>query len=150
MEKTLVLIKPDAVQRGLVGRIVSRIEDKGLRIVGMKFLLVSDERARNLYAFHEGKSFFQSLVQFIASSPLVAMVVEGENAITQVRTMMGATDPQDAHPGTVRGDYGQFIQYNLIHGSDSAESAIREIKVFFDEQELVPYERSVEEWIYPS
>jgi nucleoside-diphosphate kinase len=150
MEKTFVMIKPDAVQRGYIGKILTRIEEKGLKICAMKLLHVSKAKAEELYAPHKGKPFFKSLVEFITSGPLVAMVLEGPDVIKQVRKLMGATNCAEAEPGTIRGDYGLSIQNNLIHGSDSLESAKREMSVFFSENEIVSYDRALEHWILPS
>ncbi len=129
--RTLVLAKPDAVQRGLTGEIISRIEKKGLRIVALRMLQMDEAMAKRHYAVHEGKPFFRDLVDFITSGPIVAVVVEGEKAVEVVRTMMGDTDPIKAAPGTIRGDFGLDIGQNLIHGSDSGENARREISLFF-------------------
>ncbi|MCD6128516.1 nucleoside-diphosphate kinase [Candidatus Bipolaricaulota bacterium] len=147
MERTLVLLKPDAVQRRLVGRIISRFEDKGLKIVGMKLMQVTQELAERHYAEHREKPFFSELVSFITSSPIVAMVVEGPGAIDEVRRLMGKTDPREAAPGTIRGDYGLSITQNLVHGSDSPESAAREIPIFFSEGELLDYSMADEPWL---
>lgn len=136
MEQTLVLLKPDAVQRRLVGRIIARLEDKGLRIVGMKMMRVSQELAFRHYFEHREKAFFSDLVSFITSGPIVAMVVEGEGAVEVVRKMMGKTDPKEAEPGTIRGDFGLSITQNLIHGSDSPATASREIPLFFEKGEI--------------
>ena len=148
MERTLILIKPDALQRGLAGEIISRLEQRGLKFAGMKLMQVDDALARRHYAEHEGKPFLESLVSFITSSPLIAAVLEGPDAIAAARSMMGATDPQQAAPGTIRGDFALYVQYNLIHGSDSPESAQREIALFFDEAELVTWERSTDPWLF--
>lgn len=148
MERTLILIKPDALQRGLAGEIISRLERRGLKLVGMKLMQMDDALARRHYAEHEGKPFLESLVNFITSGPLIAAVVEGPAAIEAARSMMGATDPQQAAPGTIRGDLALYVQYNLIHGSDSPESARREIALFFDETELVTWERSTDPWLF--
>ena len=150
MQKTLVLIKPDAVQRGLSGEIIARLERRGLKLVGMKMLHVSQELAHRHYGAHVDKPFFGSLVDFITSSPLIAIAVEGENAVDVVRTTMGATNPVDASPGTVRGDYGLTIGMNLIHGSDSPESAETELALFFDENEIIDYQRGIDDWIIES
>jgi nucleoside-diphosphate kinase len=150
MQRTLVLLKPDAVQRGLVGEIVSRLERRGLKFVAMKLMKVSDELATRHYEAHVGKPFFEGLKRFITSSPLVAMVVEGENAVDLVRTTMGATNPKDSAPGTVRGDFALTIGMNLIHGSDSLESAEREINLFFSKGEIVDYERDIDKWVIES
>ena len=130
-ERTLVLIKPDGVRRGLAGEVLSRIERKGLRIVAMDMRVVGRDLAETHYAEHAGKPFYGSLVEFITSGPLVAMVVEGPRAIEAFRALAGATDPVKAAPGTIRGDYALEVQDNIVHGSDSADSAEREIKIFF-------------------
>ena len=148
MERTLILIKPDALQRGLAGEIISRLERRGLKLAGMKLMQMDEALARRHYAEHEGKPFLESLVNFITSGPLIAAVVEGPAAIEAARSMMGATDPQQAAPGTIRGDLALYVQYNLIHGSDSPESARREIALFFDETELVSWERSTDPWLF--
>ena len=150
MQRTLVLIKPDAVQRGLSGEIIARLERRGLKLVGLKMLHVSQDLAHRHYGAHVDKPFFSSLVDFITSSPLIAIAVEGENAVDVVRTTMGATNPVDASPGTVRGDYGLTIGMNLIHGSDSPESAETELALFFDESEIIDYERGIDDWIIES
>ena len=147
METTLVLLKPDAVQRGLVGEVTARLERTGLKIVGMKFMRVSTELAHRHYGEHEGKPFFDGLVSFITSGPIVAMALEGPNAVAVVRKTMGATNPAESPAGTVRGDFGIDIGRNLVHGSDSTESAERELALFFEDAELVRYGRSNDEWI---
>lgn len=147
VERTLVLAKPDAVARGLIGEIVSRLERKGLRLVGMKMLHVDEALAKKHYAAHEGKPFFPGLVEYITSLPIVAMVWEGPNAIATIRQVMGATDPAKASPGTIRGDFGVDISNNLVHGSDSLESAAREISLFFKEEELFSWKRPQEKFI---
>jgi nucleoside-diphosphate kinase len=148
MERTLVLIKPDAMQRSLAGEVLSRLEQRGLKIVGLRLMQVDDALARRHYAEHEDKPFLESLVAFITSAPVIAAVFEGPNAVSLVRTVMGATDPQQAAPGTVRGDFGLFIQNNLIHGSDSPESAQREIALFFKENDLIAWERDIDRWVW--
>ena len=150
MDRTLVLLKPDAVQRGLAGEIISRLERRGLKLAAMKMLLVTEELAHRHYADHVGKPFFAGLVKFITSSPIVAMVIEGENAVDVVRNTMGVTSPSDAAPGTIRGDLALTIGANLIHGSDSAESAKREIGLFFSPDEVIDYTRDVDSWIIES
>ena len=150
MDRTLVLIKPDAVQRGLVGRIIARLEDKGLQLAAMKMLQVSEELAQQHYAAHEGKAFFPGLVQFITSSPIVAMVVAGKDAVEVVRRLMGETDPLQAAPGTIRGDLGLDIGRNLAHGSDSPQAADREIQLFFSDEEVLDYSRGVQPWVTES
>lgn len=147
MEKTLILIKPDAVQRGLSGKIISRLEDKGLKLIGMKLVHVDDSLASKHYGEHVGKPFYESLVEFITSSPVIALAVEGESAVQVVRNLMGGTNPIEALPGTIRGDYGLTIGMNLIHGSDSPESAKRELSIFFDGTELIDYNRQIDDWI---
>lgn len=140
MERTLIVLKPDAVQRQLVGQIVSRFERKGLKIVGMKLLRVSPDLAARMYGVHEDKSFYEPLIEFITASPVVAMVLEGVGAIAVCRTLIGPTFGPDAPGGTIRGDFGMSKRYNLIHGSDSPESAGLEIPLFFAEEELADYE----------
>ena len=147
METTLVLLKPDAVQRGLAGEIISRLEKTGLKITGMKLMQVSQELANEHYGEHVGKPFFDGLVSFITSGPIIAMALEGNGAVAIVRKTMGATNPADSPPGTVRGDYGIDIGRNLVHGSDSAESAKREVALFFDDAELIDYSRATDPWI---
>ncbi len=139
MQRTLVLIKPDAMQRGLAGEIISRLERKELKIVAMKMLQMDKSMAERHYAIHEGKPFFSALVDFITSTPLIAAVVEGENAVEAVRRLMGETDPLKAARGTIRGDLGLDIGHNLIHGSDSEENAQQEISLFFSEKEILSY-----------
>ena len=150
MQRSLVLLKPDTVQRGLVGEIVSRLERRGLKIVAMKLMTISRELANRHYDAHVGKPFFEGLVDFITSGPVVAMVLEGAAAVSLVRSTMGATDPRDSGPGTVRGDLAVSIGRNLIHGSDSEEAAVREIDLFFSADELVDYGRDTERWITES
>ncbi len=148
MEKTFIMVKPDGVQRGLIGNIVSRFEQKGFQLVAAKLMVIPTELAEIHYGEHRDKPFFGELVQFITSSPVFAMVWEGENVIQTARQMMGATNPAEALPGTIRGDYGVQVGMNIIHGSDSAESAEREINLFFAEEELVKYRKTIDEWIY--
>ena len=148
MERSLVLIKPDAIQRGLAGEIISRLERKGLKIVAMKFLHVDRNLAQRHYAVHTGKPFFEDLVNFITSSPLIAIVFQGKNAVAMIRQMMGETDPAKASSGTIRGDFGIDITHNLVHGSDSLENAAKEIDLFFSAQEIVDYGRELDTWIY--
>ncbi len=148
MERTFAMVKPDGVQRGLVGEIISRFEKKGIKIVALKLMQITEETAEQHYAEHKGKPFFGDLVSFITSGPVVAMVLEGEDVIAMVRTMMGATAPKDSAPGTIRGDFGMTIDRNIIHGSDSLQSANREISLFFTEEEILAYSRAAEEWIY--
>lgn len=148
MERTLVIIKPDAVQRGLIGEIIARLERRGLRIAGMKLIQVSDELARRRYAVHEGKPFFPGLIQFITSGPVVVMALEGKDAIAITRATMGATAPGKAAAGTIRADFAMDIGYNLVHGSDGPETAAQELALWFAEGELVSYQRVIDAWIY--
>ncbi len=150
MEQTLVLLKPDSIQRALAGEVISRLERRGLKFVAMKLMKVSEELANRHYGEHVGKPFFDGLVKFITSSPIVAMVVEGENAVEVVRNTVGATNPTQAAAGTIRGDLGLTIGMNLIHASDSLESSKREIDIFFQADEIVDYERSIDAWIIES
>ncbi|MCB0111568.1 MAG: nucleoside-diphosphate kinase [Caldilineaceae bacterium] len=147
MEKTFIILKPDAVQRGLVGEILGRFERRGLKLVAMKFLQVSDELARKHYAVHAERPFFAGLVQYITSSPVVALVLEGTNAITVVRSMVGATRPHEAAPGTIRADFGLEVGRNLVHASDGPDTAKDEIALWFGE-ELVGWNRATDPWIY--
>lgn len=148
MEKTFVMIKPGAVQRELIGEIISRFEKKGIKIVGLKIMKMSQELAAKHYAEHKEKSFFPELVSSITAAPLVAMVLEGNNVIKTVRKMAGATKAEDAVPGTIRGDYVLDTGKNVIHTSDSPESAEREINLFFKAEEILDYKLATEEWIY--
>jgi nucleoside-diphosphate kinase len=147
VERTLVLVKPDGVQRGLVGDIVGRLERRGLKLVGLKLMRLSGDRAGRHYAEHQGKAFYQGLIGFITSGPIVAMVWQGREAVLVVRSLMGATDPLKALPGTIRGDLALDLGMNVIHGSDSPARARAEIALFFEEGEIHDYERSVERWI---
>jgi nucleoside-diphosphate kinase len=148
MERSLVLIKPDAVQRGLAGEIISRLEARGLKIVAMKMLHMDIDVAERHYAIHKGKPFFDGLVDFITSSPIIAIVLQGTNAVQLIRQMMGETDPAKAVSGTIRGDLGIDMGHNLIHGSDSLENASREIDLFFSTGEIFDYDRELDAWIY--
>ena len=149
-ERTFVMVKPDGVQRGLIGEIISRFEHRGLKLVGAKALQLDEERAKTHYSEHEGKPFFEGLVEFITSGPVFAMVWEGKDATRQVRRMVGATDPAEAAPGTIRGDYGLDLGRNVIHASDHEDEGAneREIAVFFDDAELLDYEQATDEWRY--
>lgn len=146
-ERTLVLVKPDGVQRGLAGEIISRLERTGMQIIGMKVMQVSDELAGEHYAEHQGKPFYPGLVSFITSSPVVAIALEGPSAISTTRKLMGVTNPADAAPGTIRGDLGVDMGRNLIHGSANAEDAAREVPLWFAADELVSYDRATQPWI---
>jgi nucleoside-diphosphate kinase len=148
MERSLVLIKPDAIQRGLAGEIISRLEEKGLKIVAMKMLHMDKNLAQRHYAIHKGKAFFNDLVDFITSSPIIAIAFQGKNAVEIIRQMMGETDPVKARSGTIRGDFGIDIGHNLVHGSDSLENASKEIELFFQTEEIVDYDRELDMWLY--
>jgi nucleoside-diphosphate kinase len=150
VERTLFLVKPDGVQRALVGEILSRMERRGVKIVGMKLMQVSSELANRHYEEHIGKPFFEGLVRFITSSPVVACVLQGPGAVGVVRQAMGVTDPKQASPGTVRGDLGLEVGRNLVHGSDSPESAAREVALFFTDEEIVDWDASVAPWVIES
>jgi len=147
LERTLVIIKPDAVQRGLIGEIIVRFERRGLRIAALKLMHIDEALARRHYAIHEGKPFYEPLVRYITSSPVVVMVLEGNDAIEIVRRTMGATNPAQATPGTIRADFGLEIGRNLVHGSDGPETAAFEVPLFFTEEEIFSYERCTDPWI---
>jgi len=148
MEQTFVMIKPDGVQRNLVGMVISRLEARGYRLAGLKLMQIDQELAGRHYAEHAGKPFFDGLVSYITSGPVVAMVWEGKNAVSGIRKMIGATNPQEADPGTIRGDFGLDIGRNVIHGSDSQESAQREIALYFEPAELLDYDKILDQWLY--
>ena len=148
MQRTLVLLKPDAIHRGLAGEIISRLERRGLRIAALRMLRVDEDLASRHYAEHTQKPFYRTLVDFITSTPIIATVMEGPNAVEIVRSTMGATDPRNAAPGTIRGDYALYITQNLIHGSDSPESAAREIALFFEENDIHSYPRDIDRWLF--
>jgi len=148
LERTLVIIKPDAVQRGLIGEIIARFERRGLRIAALKLIQMGKPLAQRLYAVHEGKSFYEPLIRYITSSPVVVMVLEGNDAIEIVRRTMGATNPAKAAPGTIRADFGLEIGRNLVHGSDGPETAAFEVPLFFEEDEILSYERDTDRWIF--
>ena len=148
MERTYCMVKPDGVQKGLIGEIIKRIEKKGYKIIGLKMLRLSKSMAEEHYKEHVEKPFFPGLLKYITSGPVVAMVVEGKNAVKGMRTLMGSTNPMEAAPGTIRGDFGIDMGRNVIHGADSVESASREIAIYFKQEELVTYNKSLEEWIY--
>lgn len=147
MEKTFLMVKPDGVQRNLIGEIVNRFERKGFQLVGAKLMSIPQQLAETHYGEHKERPFFGELVDFITSGPVFAMVWEGENVIATARGMMGATNPKDAAPGTIRGDFAVTVGKNVIHGSDSPESAEREISLFFKEEELVSYSKLISEWV---
>ncbi len=148
MERTLVLVKPDAMQRGLAGEILSRLERRGLRVVALRLLQMDEAMARRHYAEHEGKPFYEGLISYITACPIIAAVFEGSGAVEVVRKTIGATNPAEAEPGTIRGDLALETGRNLIHGSDSPQSAKREIDLFFREDELHSYARDVDRWLF--
>jgi len=147
MEQTLIIIKPDGVERGLIGPIITRFEQRGLKIVGMKLIKVSDTLARKHYAIHEGKSFFEPLIEYITSAPVVVMALEGPQAVQAARNTIGATRPVEATAGSIRGDFGMMVGRNLVHGSDSPENGAAEIALWFEPSELITYERAIDRWI---
>ena len=148
METTLIILKPDAVQRSLMGRILSRFEDKGLQVVGMKLMQISPQLAQTHYESHQGKPFYAGLVRFMTSAPVLVLALRGNGAIAICRKMMGATFGSKAEPGTIRGDFGVSNSFNLIHGSDSPEAAERELKLFFKPGEVLDFKRAVDGWVY--
>ena len=149
LERTFFMVKPDGVPRGHIGNIVRKVEEKGYRIVAMKMMWIDEEKASTHYGEHIEKPFFGELVSFITSGPVVAMVLEGEGVIEGTRTLMGKTNPANSAPGTIRGDYAVNLSRNVVHGSDSPESAKREISIFFNDQELMDYEKANDSWVYP-
>jgi nucleoside-diphosphate kinase len=148
MEKSFVMLKPDAVSRKLIGKILSRFEEKGLKIVGIKLLQITEDLAKTHYGEHEGKPFFNDLVNYIISAPSLAMVIEGDEAITVIRKIVGATNPKEADLGTIRGDYAMDTGRNIIHASDSPKSAEIEINLFFNQDEICDYEGPDNSWVY--
>lgn len=148
MEQTLVLVKPDAVQRGLIGEIIHRLERRGLRLTAAKFIQVSQDLAQEHYGIHKGKPFYEYLLDYITSAPVMAMAWEGPNAVAAVRQTMGATNPLEASPGTVRHDFGLEIGLNLTHASDSPENGTKEVSLWFDEDELVDWKRTIDHWVF--
>lgn len=147
MERTFLMLKPDSVQRGLIGEILTRFEKKGFKLVALKLLQVDRNLAEEHYKEHKGKGFFEPTVQYIMSSPVVAMVWEGKNVVSLAREMMGATNPANATPGSIRGSYAMDISRNVIHGSDSVESAEREISLYFRPEEILSFKKAGEEWL---
>lgn len=148
MERTLIIAKPDAVQRGLIGEIIARFERRGLRIIGMKFMQIDRELASRHYAIHQGKPFYEGLLDYITSAPVVVMALEGNEAIQIARGTIGATKPREAAPGSIRGDFGMMVGRNLVHGSDSPENGEHEVALFFKPEELVSWQRDVDRWIF--
>ncbi|KGL41050.1 nucleoside-diphosphate kinase [Listeria newyorkensis] len=147
MERTYLMVKPDGVERGLIGEVVARLEKKGLKLVGAKLMRIDEELATQHYAEHVGKPFFPDLLQFITSGPVFAMVWEGDEAVAIARLMMGKTNPLEAEQGTIRGDFAVHMNRNVIHGSDSVESAVREIGLFFKAEELLSYDKAIDVWL---
>lgn len=147
MERTLIIVKPDGVQRGLIGEIITRFERRGLKIVGLKFMQLDEALARRHYAVHEGKPFYEGLIRYITSAPVVVMVLEGPHAIAVARNTMGPTRPAEAAPGTIRADFGLEMGRNLVHGSDGPETAAFEIGLYFAPEELVSWERCTDPWV---
>lgn len=150
VERTLIIVKPDGVQRGLIGRVIGRLEDRGLRLAGLKLMQVSRDLAEQHYGEHREKPFFGDLVSFITSSPVVVGVVEGPDAVQVTRSVVGATNPVDATAGTIRGDFALSIGQNIIHASDGVDTAKREIGLFFNEDEIISYQRDIDRWIVES
>ena len=150
METTLILIKPDGLQRSLSGEIISRLERSGLKISALKLLHVNENLAKKHYAEHEGKPFFKDLVEYICSAPIIAIALSGPNAVEKSRSLIGKTNPLESPPGTIRGDYGMEISRNLIHGSASLEDATREVGIFFNKSEIIEYEKSTDSWVVES
>ncbi len=148
MERTLIIVKPDGVQRGLIGEVLSRLERRGLKLVGLKLMLVSRELAERHYSEHKGKPFYAGLVDYITSGPVVVGVLEGPRASGVTRNTVGATNPAEAAAGTIRGDFAIEIGFNLIHASDSPESGVREVALFFQDSELIPYTRDLDRWVH--
>ncbi|MBU1022714.1 nucleoside-diphosphate kinase [bacterium] len=147
MERTFMMIKPDGVQRGFIGQIFTRIESRGMKIIGMKIISVSLEQAQEHYKEHVGKDFYQPLLDYITSGPVVAMVIEGRDCVAQIRKIAGKTDPKDATPGTIRYDFGQSIRFNVVHAADSDKSAEREIGIYFKPDEILKYDMDSHKWI---
>ena len=150
METTLILIKPDGVQRSLSGEIIQRLERSGLKISGLKLLHVDEALAKKHYAEHDGKPFFNDLVEYICSAPIIAIAISGPNAVQKTRTLIGKTNPLESEPGTIRGDFGLEISRNLIHGSASTEDAEREVNIFFEKNEIISYKKSTDNWVLES
>lgn len=148
MDRSLVLVKPDGVQRGLIGEVIARFERRGLRLVGAKFMQVSQELAKQHYAEHEGKPFYDGLIAYITSAPVMAMVWEGPNAVAAIRQTVGSTKPVESAPGTIRHDFALEVGRNLIHASDKPETGVREVALWFKAEELVDWKREVDRWVF--
>ena len=146
IERTLILVKPDSVQRGLAGKLIARIEEKGFQLAGCKLLQMTEDHAAKLYEPHIGKGFYPSLVEYMTSGPIIALCVQGHSAVEQMRNLMGATNPVQATPGSIRGDWAQRVDKNCVHGSDSLESAQRELPIFFAEGEIIDYTAAFTQW----
>jgi nucleoside-diphosphate kinase len=148
MEREFIMIKPDGVQRGLIGEVLSRLEELGLKVVALKMLRVSRDKAKKHYEIHKGKAFYEGLLEYIISGPVVAILVEGKNAVKHTRKIVGSTNPVDATPGSIRGDYALEIGRNVVHAADSVENAVKESSLYFEESEIVSYQRIDEVWLY--
>jgi nucleoside-diphosphate kinase len=148
MEKTFMMVKPDGVQRGLIGKIITRIEERGMKIIAMKFIRVSDKQAEEHYAEHVGKVFYEPLIKYIKSGPVVVMVIEGQDAVSQMRKLVGKTDPSIADPGTIRQDFAQSIRFNVVHAADKPEAAVHEWSIYFSASELVEYNLDIHKWMF--
>ncbi len=149
IERTFVMTKPDAYQRGLIGEVISRLEKAGLRLIAAKFKRLTREEAQELYKVHKGKTFYEKLVNFVTSSPVMLMVWEGPEVVKIVRKLIGATSPDGSTPGSIRGDFSVFVTYNVVHASDSQESARREMSIFFTDEEIYSVKRDIEKWVTP-
>jgi nucleoside-diphosphate kinase len=148
IETTFVILKPSTTARGMIGNIITRIENKGLKIVAMKLIQITPPKAQQLYEIHQGKPFYPNLIQYITSAPTVALIIEGQDAVATIRTLIGNTNPKEAQPGTIRGDLALTVTKNAVHASDSAENAQKEASIFFTKDEIVNYKRADENWIY--
>lgn len=148
MDRTFALIKPDGVQRGLIGEVIERFEDRGMKVLGMKLIKVTPEQAKEHYKEHEGKDFYEPLLKYIMSGPVVAMVIEGRDCVKQTRKLAGETDPKNAAPGTIRYDFAQNISRNIIHAADSDTSAEREIAIYFKPDEILDYPLDIHHWVF--
>ena len=148
LERTFVMLKPSTVARGMIGTVIDRIENKGLKIVALKMTWVTQEKAEKLYAIHKGKPFYEDLIKFIKSGPIVALVIEGDDAVKVMRKLIGATNSKEAEPGTIRGDFALSNQKNAVHASDSAENAKSEMQIFFAQDEILTFKRADEDWVY--
>ena len=148
IERSFLMIKPDGVVRGLCGEVISRLEKKGLKIVAMKMIQVTREIAEKQYEIHREKEFFKSLINYVTSAPSLVMVIDGKEAVKVIRNLIGATNPVEANSGTIRGDFAMFIERNIVHAADSPENAIKELSLYFSEEEILPYKKVDEDWLY--